>query len=180
MMQREIRAEITDPDAVAERLIDVVGATEIDITDQVDTYYGSLKLYEKLGRSFLVRVREEDSRTLINYKSEIKEDMWDEHETVVTDSGEAKAIFAGMGLDHVLTVEKVRRSYRYDGVRVHIDSVEGLGDFIEFKVDPDRHDRDDVLEILDQLDIPEDNLQETGYVATLMAKENEEYAEWLR
>jgi len=179
-MQKEIRAEIDDADAVAEKLIDVIGAKELDITNQEDTYFGSLKLYEKQGRSFLVRVREEDSRTLINYKSEVKDDMWDEHETVVTDSDEAKAIFAGMGLDKVLTVSKTRRTYRYDGINIHIDSVQDLGHFIEFKIDPDMHTEEEVIEMLDRIGVPEERIRERGYVAVLMARENEEYADWVR
>jgi predicted adenylyl cyclase CyaB len=33
------------------------------------------------------------------------------------------------------TVSKERRIYRWEGVQVHLDSVEGLGDFVEFEVE---------------------------------------------
>jgi len=177
-MQKEIRARIEDPVKTAERLIEEAGAREIDIFDQVDVYYGSIDMYGKLGRFFLVRVREEDSRTMINYKSEVEENIWDEHETMINSPEEAKRIFEGMGLDNVLRVQKVRRSYEYEGMHVHIDSINQLGHFIEVKMDMDQHEEDDVYELLEKVDVPRDAVMDRGYVSELLQQEGSEYAEW--
>jgi predicted adenylyl cyclase CyaB len=177
-MQKEIRATIDDPEAVAGNLIERAGARELDIEEQHDTYYGSIKLYEELDRSFLVRVRRGEGTSRINYKSQVEEGMWEEHKTIVNDPEEADRVFAGMGLDQVLTVQKVRRSFSHEGMHVHVDSVEELGHFIEVKFDPDSHDRQDVVELFESVGVDEDRIIETGYVSELLRRKQSDYADW--
>ncbi|MDY6788621.1 MAG: class IV adenylate cyclase [Candidatus Nanohaloarchaea archaeon] len=177
-MQKEIRAEIENPDSVAEKLIEEAKVQELDVVEQEDTYFGSIELYEKLDRSFLVRIREEDSRTIINYKSEVEEDIWDEHETVIDSPEETKKTFRGMGLEHVLDVKKKRRSFKKDGMRIHIDSIKNLGHFIEVKLDLEKNEKEDVMELLSKAGVEEDSIIDKGYVTKLLERQNSKYAEW--
>ncbi|MDY6770475.1 MAG: class IV adenylate cyclase [Candidatus Nanohaloarchaea archaeon] len=178
MAQQELRATIDDPDDVAERLIEEAGAREIDVIEQRDTYFGLIDLYEDLGRFFLVRVREQDSTMMINYKSELEDGMWEEYETIINDPEAAKKIFERMGLDRVLEVSKTRRSYRLDGMRFHIDSIEDLGHFIEVKLDPDQTSVEEAKEVLASVGVEEQDMMENGYVTTLLRRKDSEYAEW--
>ncbi|MDY6778255.1 MAG: class IV adenylate cyclase [Candidatus Nanohaloarchaea archaeon] len=177
-MKKEIRAKINDADRVVERLIDEAGADEVDVVEQKDTYFGSIMLYEKLDRSFLVRVREEDSRVMINYKSEVEDGIWDEHETIINSPEEAKEIFDGMGLEQVLVVEKTRRSFTYEGMHIHVDSISDLGDFIEVKMNPEEHTEEEVYTLLETVGVSKDQLREEGYVSELLKRKESEYAPW--
>jgi predicted adenylyl cyclase CyaB len=176
--QKEIRATIDDPNDVAEALIEEAGARELDIVEQHDTYFGLIDLYKKLGRFFLVRVREEDSKVMINYKSEVEDDMWEEFETIINSPDQALKMFEHMGLEKVLEITKTRRSYRLDGMHFNVDSIEGLGHFIEVKMDPDETTEERVKEVLKTAGIESGQFMETGYVTRLLEQKDSPYAEW--
>lgn len=64
---------------------------------------------------------------------------------------ELKDALAGV-LDIKVTVSKIRRLFIFEGVRIHLDRVENLGDFIEFEgVAADGADPNGFAELLDDL-----------------------------
>jgi adenylate cyclase class 2 len=125
-----------DHDRVRERL-DRLGAERIDRVRQRDTYY------DAPHRNFAetdeaLRVRRvgglDDGRTELTYKGPLVEaasKTREEHETAVADPEATVATLEALGFDPAAVVEKERERYRLDGYTVTLDTVEGLGEFVE-------------------------------------------------
>jgi predicted adenylyl cyclase CyaB len=105
-----------------------IGAEPQGVLSQLDTYFEAPH-----GR---LKLREEESAQphLIAYE---RPDRLEERESryriVAVDEAEGmKAVLRGaLGISAV--VAKERRLFLWDGVRIHLDRVDGLGDFIEFE-----------------------------------------------
>jgi predicted adenylyl cyclase CyaB len=116
------------------------GAQFQGILRQVDTYFvvrsGRLKLREEAG----------GRAELIAYeRPEEHSERWSEYRTVpVADPGGLKMVLAGT-LGVLAEVKKERHLYLYRGARVHLDHVEGLGEFIEFEVPAEGEGRTAVI-----------------------------------
>lgn len=95
---------------------------------QQDTYFqaphGRLKIREEEGaRSHLIGYERSDHRGGRESRYRIIE---------IDQPGELKAALrSALGLKAVVT--KKRRLFLWEGVRIHLDQVAGLGDFIEFE-----------------------------------------------
>ncbi len=83
-----------------------------------------------------LRLRDADGKSSINYKhwyadTEGKMNHCDEYETQVGSVELVRKIFTALNFRSLVIVDKVRRSWQYRNYEVSIDSVKGLGDFIE-------------------------------------------------
>jgi adenylate cyclase, class 2 len=110
------------------RVCEGLGAADEGTLVQVDTYFvvprGRLKLREQVG----------SEAQLIAY--ERADDVADTESryrlVAVPDPAGLKATLAGT-LGIRVEVRKRRRLFLHEGIRIHLDVVEGLGDFIEFE-----------------------------------------------
>jgi len=126
---RNIELKARDRDRMRSLAIcDDIGAEPQGVLSQLDTYFevphGRLKLREEEGsRPHLIayerpdRVEERESRYRI----------------VDVDEPEGVKAALGAALDVREVVAKERRLFLWEGVRIHLDRVDGLGDFIEFE-----------------------------------------------
>lgn len=162
----ELKARDADPArtlAVCRRL----GAEDRGELWQRDTYFavphGGLKLREQQpGRPHLVQFERADRAQERESRYRIAE--VDDARTLVA------ALGAALGVRGV--VEKSRRLFLWCGVRIHLDTVEGLGTFLELEaVAPPvsdlslEHER--VVTLREALAITDDRLVPVGYAALL-------------
>ena len=122
----EFKARCPDPrDAI--RRVRAAGARWLSKEHQVDTYYrvseGRLKIRETESRGVLVWYFRGD--TLRSKRSDVLI-------LSLPDPGSVKKTLART-LGVKVIVDKVRRVYLRDNVRVHIDDVRGLGHFVEIE-----------------------------------------------
>lgn len=121
----EFKAELREPQ-MARGVCRAIGATYIGVLEQTDTYYrvpsGKLKRRETVGEATEV-IFYERPRSLSPKLS---------HFTIYTEAA-AEERFGREPPPIWLVVKKKRELWMYDGVRVHIDEVEGLGWFVEFE-----------------------------------------------
>lgn len=85
-----------------------------------------------------LRLRDSSGKLSINYKNwhfekDGKSHYCDEYETAVESIEEIEKIFKVLGMKQVVVVDKVRKNYRYRDYEFAIDSVKGLGDFVEIE-----------------------------------------------
>ena len=84
-----------------------------------------------------LRIRETKDGVRLNYKH--WHDLFtetvhcDESETDVEDVEALREIFSKLDFEEIIVVEKVRKSWLKDDVEISVDSVTGLGDFIELE-----------------------------------------------
>jgi adenylate cyclase class 2 len=105
-----------------------IGATDEGTLSQLDTYFavphGRLKLREQTpGDAQLIAYERADDRGSKESRYRI---------VAVPDPAELKAAL-GATLGIRVEVRKQRRLFIYEGVRIHLDEVDGLGSFIEFE-----------------------------------------------
>jgi adenylate cyclase, class 2 len=132
MKNIEIKACLRNPQTARSIASNLTGKEKGDILRQIDTFYnvptGRLKLREEeadgINTAFLISYIRPDENSPKTSCYEIVK---------IADPEDFKRVMA-----HVpgirLRVVKVRELYLYKNARIHIDDVEGLGDFIEFEV----------------------------------------------
>ncbi|RLD10633.1 adenylate cyclase [candidate division KSB1 bacterium] len=139
-MSKNIEIKARYPDLQkAEQLAQQLGAAFLGTDRQVDTFFhvpkGRLKLRESsLNGTMLIpylrpdRAQAKDSRYVL---------------LPVQDASATKALLDEM-FGRWLVVEKTRRIYLYRNVRIHLDQVKGLGNFMEFEAVVDEANDDAV------------------------------------
>lgn len=138
-VEMKVRAE---HEPVRDRL-ETLGAKRQDVVSQVDTYY------DPPDRDFAetdeaLRVRREEGKTggelttKVTYKGPLVEPeskTREEAEMVVSWGSDPRAVLEGLGYEPAATVEKERERYLLDGVTVALDTVAGLGAFVEVELE---------------------------------------------
>jgi homotetrameric cytidine deaminase len=167
----ELKARDENPDATAARCV-ALGASDEGVLTQRDTYF--------LARRGRLKLREqgEDGSELIAYRrpdaSEPTASAYIVAPALAPDEL-AEALDAALGT--VVVVSKRRRLFLWEGVRIHLDEVEGLGSFVEFEavLEPGADEaelaaaHEKVARLRLQLGIEDDALVSGGYADLLLA-----------
>lgn len=125
MHSLDFKAELRDPD-LGVAICRAIGATPLDERVETDTYFrtthGRFKRRERAGEppAFIFYDRSDRSRPKLS------------HFTVYTES-EATARFGNNPLPVRGVVRKRRCVWMHGAVRVHLDHIVGLGDFLELE-----------------------------------------------
>jgi homotetrameric cytidine deaminase len=165
----ELKARDHDPEATL-AAASGHGAADQGVLTQVDTYFAARE-----GR---LKLREEgDAATLIAYAraDEALARTSAYHLVSVPDPAALKAALDD-ALGTVVVVEKFRRLLLWEGVRIHLDTVEGLGTWVELEAvgvgGTDSSDLSDehrkVAELRAVLEIDDEHVAATGYAAMLL------------
>lgn len=187
MYEVEVKVR-ADHDAVRDSL-DSLGGTHVESVEQEDIYY------DAPDRDFAqtdeaLRIREEHSAgdrrddedagttdTLLTYKGPLLDSdskTRKEAETAVVEPEELRTILDGLGYEPAATVRKERERYTVDGVTVTLDTVEGLGEFVEGELETEADidsARDRVLTVLTDLGLETDDQIRTSYLGLLLGAE---------
>ena len=145
------------------------------LLEQKDTYFqvpeGRLKLREEGERAELIFYRRPDRagpRT-------------SEYEIVPVESATALADLLGDALGVVSVVMKRRRLYLFGSVRIHIDSVMSLGDFLEFEAVMDQGDEEEaaaadmlIARLMKEFSVSPEDLVGQSYCDLLRLQEHSE------
>jgi homotetrameric cytidine deaminase len=163
----ELKARDPDPDATARRCL-ALGASDQGVLSQQDTYFaarhGRLKLRAQAGEGGeLIAYRRSDA-------AEAAESGY-----VLAPAPEPAALAEALdaALGSTVVVSKRRRLFLWEGVRIHLDEVDGLGHFIEFEaVLPDAGDlataHARLSRLRTELRIEDDALVSVGYADLLL------------
>lgn len=167
----ELKARDRDPEASLAAALRH-GAADQGVLRQKDTYFaardGRLKLRE-----------EDDGATLIAYaRADEATARTSAYHLVAVPDPAALTAALDASLGSVVVVEKFRRLLLWEDVRIHLDTVEGLGTWVELeavagRVGPD-HDLSDehrkVAELRAVLGMEDEDVVATGYAAMLLAQ----------
>jgi len=167
MRNIELKARLRDRPRAEEVCRALRAAPQGDIR-QVDTYFqvpeGRLKLRESApGDDYLVFYRRPD---VVGAKG-------CDYVIAIVDAPVKTVLTAALGT--LAVVEKVRALYLWDNVRIHLDQVVGLGDFIEFEaVLSEGHDDADggrkVAHLEEAFGLTPSDLLGTSYLEMVLAK----------
>jgi homotetrameric cytidine deaminase len=161
----ELKARDPNPEVTTARCLNL-GAVDQGELRQTDTYFmarrGRLKL----------RSQEGGGSELIAYS---RPDATEARESTYVRAPASQSVLEALdsALSTTVVVSKRRRLYIWEGVRIHLDEVHGLGSFIEFEaVLPDAGDlesaRSKVAHLRAELGIEDDALVAVGYADLLL------------
>jgi homotetrameric cytidine deaminase len=164
----ELKARDHDPEATLAAALGH-GAADQGVLRQKDTYFaareGRLKLRE-----------EDDGATLIAYaRADAAAARTSAYHLVAVPDPAALTAALDASLGTVVVVEKFRRLLLWEGVRIHLDSVEGLGTWVELEAvaTPDSDLSDEhrkVAELRAVLKMQDEDVVAQGYAALLLAQ----------
>ncbi|QLH78980.1 class IV adenylate cyclase [Halosimplex rubrum] len=183
----EVEMKVRADHEAVESALEAADAEFVDSVVQADTYY------DAPHRNFAetdeaLRIRREhppgrdtgtdesaDETTKITYKGpllEAESKSREEYETTVGDAEAVVGIFDGLGFEPAATVRKERAHYRLDGYTVTLDSVDGLGEFVEVETETEDDDieaaREGARAVLSELNLDPDAQIRTSYLGLLL------------
>lgn len=98
--------------------------------DIVLGFYG----FESLKKSnFICRVRKKENRTSMEIKKRIKNGNFEEYNINIDEVSTGIDFFRALGMKPYLYIKKTRQEMEYKGLKIFIDNVEMLGDYIEIE-----------------------------------------------
>lgn len=162
MRNVELKARDPDPALSLERAL-ALGAEDQGEIRQRDTYFARAR-----GRLKL-REQEPGDDELIQYSREDSTDArTSSYRRVPTEEAEALREALDGAYGTLVTVTKRRRLLLWEGVRIHLDEVEGLGSYLELEAvaEPDSDltaERERVERLRAELGIDDDSLVPTSY-----------------
>lgn len=170
----ELKLE-TEHGPVRERLAEL-GAEPLGRVRQRDTYYDAPdRSFAETDEAFRVRVEERDGEESVRltYKGplvEAESKTREEHETAVGDGAEIRAILDGLGYTPAATVEKERDRFGYEGYTVTLDTVDGLGEFVEVETEAEAVGpaREGAVAVLRELGLDPGAQIRTSYLGLLL------------
>lgn len=184
-----------DLEAVRRRLRDV-DAESRDRVIQEDTYYDAPhRSFPETDEALRIRTEqpiehagestdesvpddadEGGTRVALTYKGPLIDDASktrEEVETAVESAGALETILANLGFDPAETVRKDRERFALEGYTVTLDTVDGVGEFVEVETGAgERRDladaRDGVFSLLERLGLDPDEQIRTSYLELVL------------
>lgn len=171
MLEIEVKARVGDVEATKKRLAQL-GAKYLREEKQEDLYFNHPSR-DFASTDEALRLRSAGGRSYLTYKGPKVDSLTKtrvEHETKVEDYEEARRILEGLGFDAVLAVNKTRQLYALGEYVISLDSVEGLGDFIEVEKKGSSYEPRELTDFLRRLGIAEEQFERRSYLELLLEK----------
>lgn len=131
----ELKARVEDRDEMAHRIISLGGKFVREVCQQ-DTYFKH-PCYDFGKRDEALRLRREGTACTLTFKGRrfgSGAKMREEVEVGVDDCGAVARLLERAGFEESFVVRKSRLVYSLGGAEVCLDSVEGLGDYVEIEL----------------------------------------------
>lgn len=160
-----------------------LGARKIRHVRQLDTYYNAphRDFLAPTSISEWFRTREEEGRTSINYKRWLPLDVeekthCDEFETVLEDGEAVQRLLEALDFRELVKVDKEREEWVLgDCFIVALDSVVGLGSFVEFEYKGDVESVEEasqrLMDLIDELQVELGERDKRGYPYQLLEQQ---------
>jgi len=160
--------------------IDSIGAEAAGTVRQVDTYYDHpVRDFGETDEALRVR-RETDGAggetAAITYKGPLADGeskTREELETIVEAGGTAEGILEAVGFEPAATVEKERERFESGEYTITLDTVAGLGEFLEVETEAEEIDpaREGAIELLESLGLDAEAGIRRSYLGMLLDAE---------
>lgn len=184
MLEAELKASLADlsTEAARDRAL-ALGFVPEDEVRERDIYWNGIdRDFRRTDEALRLRSVQRpggDEESLLTYKGPKLDQVSNartEHETAVSDGETAKKLLEALGFRPAAVVEKVRRTYRLEDVKLCLDAVAELGDFLELEIVAPSEDCraaavERLLELMDRLEIPRERLCRRSYLELLMLRQ---------
>jgi len=124
----EIKAKCIDFNGIKQVLINI-RAKYKGVLNQTDTYFPV-----KQGRLKMRVINSKQYELIYYYRANRKSERYSNYEIVNIINGKEMLSLLSRSLNLLCVVRKKRELYIYENVRIHLDTVQNLGRFIEFEI----------------------------------------------
>ncbi len=179
MYEVEVKVR-ADHDAVRSRL-DEVGAHSLGVVTQEDSYYDAPhRDFAETDEALRIRreAGDDDTVEVVTYKGPLVEEeskTRKEHETIVGNGGTVNALLSALGFEAVETVHKERERFELGDYVITLDTVTGLGEFVEVEAEAEEKEvesvREGAYDVLAELNLDPDEQIRTSYLGLLLDAE---------
>jgi adenylate cyclase class 2 len=178
-MEVEVKVKVENLEEVKKKLEELGTKFEAP-KKQVDDYYKQKgKEMERQSKgSYLLRIRREDKNSFFTMKVLTgTRGIWEEYETKIDNLNEMEKILEKLGFSKVISKVKTREQGKLDDFEINLDKIEGLGDFVEFQLISNNGEeaKKRILEIIEKLKLPRENVIHKGYARLLFEKMGVKY-----
>ncbi len=171
MLEIEVKAKLRAPEETRKRLLSL-GAKYVETKVQVDTYYNHPSR-DFASTDEALRLREQDGRVIMTYKGPKVDKLTktrEEEQVGVSDGKSAVIILEKLGFSEVRKVKKTRNYYTLRGMKVMLDEVEGLGDYMEIEKPGEEYEPRELIDLLLELGVEEKDMERRSYLGLLMER----------
>ena len=137
MLEVEMKFKSPDNSKVEDALRDL-GAERLSVETMNDVYYHRRDVdFKQTDEALRLRMRAEGAAELTYKGPRMRASSAKAREELsisLDNALSAKRILERLGFSELMSVRKTRTTYRLDALRVDVDDVEGLGQFVELEV----------------------------------------------
>jgi adenylate cyclase, class 2 len=172
-----------DLEAVRARL-DELEATPTGAVVQEDTYYDAPhRSFPETDEALRIRTeRPEDDpdETRLTYKGPLvdaESKSREEVETAIGSGEKVDTVLTKLGFEPAATVRKERDRFELEGYTITLDSVDGVGEYVEVETEVDNETdlepaREGAFDVLEELGLDPDEQVRTSYLELLLESES--------
>lgn len=184
MTEVEIKAALTAEQAEAlPKLLAGMGFQEKSNVREIDVYWnGNDRDFRKTDEALRLRsvenLADAATQSLLTYKGakqDARSSTRQEYEVAVDNMDTAGSLLSALGYQAIFTVDKMRTEVQKDGITACLDTVAGLGSYLELETLLESEAGRDaavdaLLALLDSLRVSRDALTRKSYLELLMRK----------
>lgn len=179
----ELKARVDGREAIAERIV-ALGGMFVREASQEDVYFKH-PCYDFRERDEALRLRREGTACTLTFKGSrfgSGAKMREEVEVRVDDCEAAATILKRAGFEKAFVLKKNRLVYSLEGAEISLDSVDGLGEFVEIELILTDEVTEEVRKraseglkerlhgLAEKLQVPKDRLTTESYLELLASK----------
>ena len=154
-MEMEIKAKVSDFDGIKDILRDI-GAEYTGKKEQRDIYFNHpCRDFAETDEAVRVRIEDHAYITYKGPKIDEKTKSREEVELRVEDEKKAAEFLKKLGFRKAGEVKKIRETYSYHNIEISLDTVEGLGLFVEIEIQGSEKDVEKLFEMGEKLGLEE-------------------------
>jgi len=148
-------------------LLEQMGLERIELLIQHDTFFKSPK-----GRIKLRQIRDSQDQLIIYLRPDEQGFRLSDYIVIPVSEPDKLEEFLSEALGRRGVIRKTRELYQFENVRIHLDKVEILGEFVEFEAvqsDPEQSglNREKVKKLMELLEIRKDQICSEAYIDML-------------
>lgn len=174
MLEIEIKAKISGREELRKKLL-ALGAKREGSETQEDIYFAHPERdFAKTDEA--LRLRRSGGEFFLTYKGPKIDNVTktrEEHEVKILSPESAKEILLRLGFREALKLKKRREHYSLGEYSIALDSVEGLGEFVEVEKRANSYSPDELIEFLKKLGIGKESVERKSYLELLLEKRRE-------
>ena len=161
MLEMEIKAKIEIRGT--KQKLSKLGAEFINKQHQLDTYFHHpCRDFKKSDEALRVRIMA--NKYFLTYKGKkLDSQTKTRNEVEIEVNSRIFSLLKALGFSEIRKIEKQRSFYRWDNLRVYLDKVEGLGEFLEIEGNS-WESKQRIFQLLEKLGIKRDKLIRKSYL----------------